>query len=267
MKIFCISIFDQNYKQLKDLNLIPVGLGEKRFHKNWLTDKRGKNISKKNLNFGEYTFHYKLWQNQKLITHSNEWIGFCSYRRFWTISNNIKIKKFKELKKIIIKKPLNHWKKFDVVLGNPTIFRKIKNLKLVKRSLFEVVKKPSMLFKDNTLEDQFRVFHGSFFLDTAINLMPIKYQQDFKIFMKGNTFYPYNMFICKNHTILKKFYNEIFPWLFKCEKAFKKKSLTGYGKTRIYSFLAERFMPFWFFKNYKVTTCPITFYDENLKKI
>ena len=119
-----------------------------------------------------------------------------------------------------------------------------------------------MLFKDNSLEDQFRVFHGSFFFNTAIDLMPIKYQKDFRNFMKGNLFYPYNMFICKNHKILKKFYSEIFPWLFKCEEAFKDKKLIGYSKIRIYAFLAERFMPFWFIKNYKVTTCPITFFEE-----
>ena len=262
MKIFCISILNQNYRQLQNLNLIPVGLGNKKFDKNWLSDKDGKNISEKNLNFGEYTFHYKIWQNERLISDFNEWIGFCSYRRFWTISSNSKIEKFDDLNKIIIKRPPEHWKKFDVILGDPVVFKKIKNIKLIKRSLFEVLKKPSMLFKNNTLEDQFRVFHGSFFLDTAISLMPTNYQEDFKKFMKGKLFYPYNMFICKNRIILKEFYSEIFPWLFKCEKAFNEQKLTGYSKTRIYGFLAERFMPFWFIKNYNITTCPITFFDK-----
>ncbi len=261
MKIFCISIFNQDYKKLKNLNLIPVGVGNNNFNKNWLSDKGSINISKKNLNFGEYTFHYKLWKNKNLISN-NKWIGFCTYRRFWTNSNNLKIKEFRNLEKIIIKKPLNHWKKFDVVIGKPVVFKKIKNIKLIKRNIFEVLKKPSMLFKNNTLEDQFRVFHGSFFLNTAINLMPFKYQQDFRNFMKGNLFYPYNMFICKNHKILMNFYNEIFPWLFRCEDAFRDKKLTGYSKIRIYAFLAERFMPFWFTKNYKVTTCPITFLEK-----
>ena len=265
MKIFCISILDQDYNQLKNLNLIPVGVGNKQFNQNWLSDKKGKNISNKNLNFGEYSFHYNLWQNESLISNSNEWIGFCTYRRFWTISNISQIDKFEELDKIIIKKPAKNWEKFDVILGDPVVFKKIKNIKLLKRSLFEVLKKPSMLFKNNTLEDQFRVFHGSFFLDTAINLMPNKYKEDFKNYMKGNLFYPYNMFICRNHSILKNFYNEIFPWLFECEKAFNDKKLTGYSKIRIYGFLAERFMPFWFITNYNITTCPITFFDQRLR--
>ena len=266
MKIFCISIFEQNFKKLKNLNLTPVGLGKNKFSKLWLTDKGIKNISRKNLNFGEYTFHHKLWKNQKLISNSNDWIGFCTYRRFWTSSKKLKIDNFKELKKIIVRKPLKNWKKFDVIVGKPLIFKKVKSIKLIKQNILEVLKKPSILFKDNTLEDQFRVFHGSFFLDTAIDLLPTKYQKEFKIFMKGHLFYPYNMFICKNYKILSKFYDEIFPWLFRCEKAFKFKKLSGYNKIRIYGFLAERFMPFWFIKNYKTTTCNVTFFDERFKK-
>ena len=76
MKIFCISIFEQNFKKLKNLNLTPVGLGKNKFSKLWLTDKGIKNISRKNLNFGEYTFHHKLWKNQKLISNSNDFFTF-----------------------------------------------------------------------------------------------------------------------------------------------------------------------------------------------
>ena len=39
------------------------------------------------------------------------------------------------------------------------------------------------------------------------------------------------------------------------------KNLKGYGKIRIYGFLAERFMSYWFKKNTKSITIPITFYD------
>tara|TARA_B100001063_G_C16743590_1_gene546208 strand:- start:48 stop:842 length:795 start_codon:yes stop_codon:yes gene_type:complete len=263
MKIFCISIYDQNFKELKNLDLIPVGVGLNNFNKDWLSDKTGNNISEKNLNFGEYTFHYNLWKNKHVISDKNEWIGFCSYRRFWTKKNELQLNDFGDLDKIIIKNPEKSWKKYDVILGEPLIFRKIKNIKLIKENIFEVLKKPSMIFNNNTLEDQFRVFHGSFYLDNAIKLMPIKYQQDFKIFLNGYKLYPYNMFICKNFYILKKFYDEIFPWLFECEKIFKNQNLKGYNKVRIYGFLAERFMPFWFIKNYNTTTCPISFFDKN----
>ena len=149
-----------------------------------------------------------------------------------------------------------------MILGEPLIFKKIKNIKLIKENIFEVLKKPSMMFNNNTLEDQFRVFHGSFYLDTAIDLMPKKYQKEFRKFLNGYKLYPYNMFICKNFKILIRFYDEIFPWLFKCEETFKNHNLNSYSKIRIYGFLAERFMPFWFIKNFNTTTCPITFFDK-----
>lgn len=262
MKIFCISIFNQNFKQFKKLCLVPVGLGITNFSTKWLTDKKGQNISQKNLYFGEYTFHYYLWKNRKKILKSKKWIGFCSYRRFWTNQEELKIQSFNNLNKIIVKKPLKHWKNFDVILVKPLQFKKIKNIKLIKENIIEVFRKPSMLFKNNSLEDQFRVFHGSFYLDTAIDLLPKKYRKEFKTFMSGHLLYPYNMFICKNYKILFKFYDEVFPWLFECEKKFKNTNLVGYNKTRIYGFLAERFMPFWFKKNFSTTTCPITFFEK-----
>ena len=78
MKIFCISILNQNYEKFKKLNLTPVGLGDNEYDENWLNDKVGDNISKKNLYFGEYTFHYNLWKNKNLISNHNDWIGFCT---------------------------------------------------------------------------------------------------------------------------------------------------------------------------------------------
>ncbi len=51
MKIFCLSIHNKNYEQLKNLNLIPVGLGKEQFDSNWLNDKGENNISEKNPNF------------------------------------------------------------------------------------------------------------------------------------------------------------------------------------------------------------------------
>ena len=42
-------------------------------------------------------------------------------------------------------------------------------------------------------------------------------------------------------------------------------NLSGYGQTRIYGFLAERFMSYWFQKNTKYTTMPVIFFDINKK--
>ena len=52
MKIFCLSIYNENYRLFKELNLIPVGLGNQNFEGEWLNDKGTFNISEKNINFG-----------------------------------------------------------------------------------------------------------------------------------------------------------------------------------------------------------------------
>lgn len=261
MKIFCLSIFNKNYDQLKNLGLIPVGLGSELFETKWLNDKGKNNISEKNSNFGEYTFHYNLWKNDIIESDYNDWIGFCTYRRFWTKNIIKKLESYHDLNEQIIKKKEDVWDNYEVVLGEPLIFKKIKNIKLIKRNPFEVIKNPRVLFTNNSLMDQFRIFHGSFFLDKSLNLLPKHEKDNFVEFLNLYELNPYNMFICKNKKILYQFYEEIFPWLFKCENEFKDLNLNGYEKKRIYGFLAERFMPYWFRKNFKTTTCPITFLE------
>ena len=71
----------------------------------------------------------------------------------------------------------------------------------------------------------------------------------------------HNMFICKNKEILYSYYESLFPWLLECEKIFGFKELKGFGLTRIYGFLAERYMSYWFRKYTRHTTLPIQFQD------
>ena len=86
LSMFCLTLEPSHYNFIKSLDYIPVGLGDKDFMGNWLTDKNGNNISNKNKYYGEYTFHYWLWKNY--INHiQTDWIGFCQYRKFWTIEN------------------------------------------------------------------------------------------------------------------------------------------------------------------------------------
>ena len=74
------------------------------------------------------------------------------------------------------------------------------------------------------------------------------------------SFHPHNMFICKTR-LLKSYYDEIFPWLEKCEKDFGFSNLKGYGLQRIYGFLAERFLSYWFTNKGKVKELPIIVKD------
>ena len=70
------------------------------------------------------------------------------------------------------------------------------------------------------------------------------------------SFNPHNMFICKTE-ILKSYYETIFPWLERCEQIFGLKNLDEYGLKRIYGFLSERFLSYWFNKNFKIKEMPI----------
>ena len=85
LKMFCISMEPNHYDFIKELGYMPVGLGEKNFNPNWMSDKSKDNISKKNKYYGEYTYHYWIWKNY-LEKLDNGWIGFCQYRKFWSLN-------------------------------------------------------------------------------------------------------------------------------------------------------------------------------------
>ena len=81
--MFCLTMEPNHINFIKELNYIPVGLGDKNFPENCISDKHNDNISYKNKYYGEYTFHYWLWKNH-LNKIESEWIGFCQYRKFFT---------------------------------------------------------------------------------------------------------------------------------------------------------------------------------------
>tara|TARA_B100001093_G_scaffold349792_1_gene334350 strand:- start:617 stop:946 length:330 start_codon:yes stop_codon:yes gene_type:complete len=103
--------------------------------------------------------------------------------------------------------------------------------------------------------------HGEGNLDKAISLLDNKDRNDFSYFVNSEvSFNPHNMFICKSNKILKDYYESVFPWLERCEKKFGFE-LEGYGLKRIYGFLAERYMSYWFKKYTNFSTMPIIFKD------
>ena len=63
LQIFCLSLNPMHEKIISKLGYIPVGLGDKFFSDEWLSDKSKNNIALKNQYYGEYTFHYWLWKN------------------------------------------------------------------------------------------------------------------------------------------------------------------------------------------------------------
>ena len=70
------------------------------------------------------------------------------------------------------------------------------------------------------------------------------------------------MFIAKSEKVMNAYFTEIFSWLEKCEKVFGF-DLEGYNKIRMYTFLAERFLPYWFKKYTKYLEWPVVYCDIN----
>ena len=59
--MYCMCLDEYMLEDVKKLNYIPVGLGNNKFSSEWLSDKSGDNISKKNKYYGEHTFYYWFW--------------------------------------------------------------------------------------------------------------------------------------------------------------------------------------------------------------
>ncbi len=262
--MYCLSLYNEDYDKIRALNYIPVGLGEKEFSSKWLKDSTGKNISNKNSFYGEYTFHYWFWKNKLSSINNETWVGFCAYRRFWTSAKDLHEINNKE---DFLNDVPSDWNEDDVILGQNIHMDGWTKMKIIKHGLRSFLFNPKYFLKKNrNLKLHFDTFHGFGNLDKAIEMLEEKDRLDFKFFMENQNFYNRgNMFITKNKKIMADFYNTIFPWLQRCEKLFGLNK-GDYGNTRIYAFLMERFISYWFNKYSKVRTWPIAFYNINKKE-
>jgi hypothetical protein len=275
LSMFCLSLYGEHLNNLKKINYIPVGLGENNFNNEWLRDNTKQNISNKNKYYGEYTFHYWFWKNMIDEISDKNWIGFCAYRRYWANHNNMKSN---ELNKIInnqnfrehvLQDIKNDWSNYETILGEAIPFGKIKLSKIIKNGGIKSILRNlnSFIKKQTTVKFHFDIFHGNEKIDKAIDLLEMKERSDFRIFINNQSFNKENMFICRSKKIIKEYYNSVFPWLQRCENIFGF-NLNAWHEIRIYAFLAERYLSYWFNKYTKVKEWPIFFYDtkkNNLK--
>ena len=105
--------------------------------------------------------------------------------------------------------------------------------------------------------------HGYGNLDKAINILCDEDREEFRTYVNNNiSFNPHIMFIAKAD-IAKKWFNSLFPWLFKCENIFGFKTLHGYDSQRLYAYLAERYLSFWFKKYSKYVEWPYVTFINN----
>jgi len=269
-KIFCMCLHEGHLQNLKKLNYVPVGLGKNNFSEEWLKDNTGENISHKNLNYGEYTFYYWFWKNMLSKISDGTWVGFAGYRYHWSQHNEVKSDDLNKIinrdnyKDHVLKRIPEEWKNHDVILGDEIFIDEFKFSKIIKHAKKKFFLNPRFFIKSNrNIKLHFDIFHGDGNIDKAINLLEDNERDDFRKFVTYNrSFNRENLFFCRSNKLMNEYFASIFKWLEKCEKSFGF-DLEGYSMTRIYAFLAERYLSYWFKKYSKPLTWPIFFFDTN----
>jgi hypothetical protein len=269
-----MCLHEHHLINIKKLNYIPVGLGKNNFSTDWVRDNTDDNISVKNPYYGEYTFYYWYWKNMLHENINGSWVGFSGYRYHWaqenTISSDLITKNINNnnYNNYILKNIPKEWDSYEVILGEEIFIDKWKLSKIFKHGKKKLLKKPLAFIKRNqNIELHFDIFHGEGNLNKAINVLEEKDREDFKKFVKEKkSFNRENLFFCKSNKLMDAYFSSVFKWLKNCEDVFGF-NLEGYSMTRIYAFLAERYLAYWFNKYAKPLTWPIFFYDTNKNKI
>lgn len=205
-----------------------------------LSDRTGDSIAEKNANYSELTAQYWVWKNILPKQESNEPIGFCHYRRFFTYDLTVE--------KLLNIPSMNHDEEVsrlllqghDVILSKPTTFP-IRQHWFSRSKFFKTIKFP---WESLTLLEQFELEHDKQDILLAASLLPQPHKDSFIQYLNGYSFSPYNMYIAKPE-ILNEFFNILFPWLFEFEKRTTLLNRTPY-QARLPGFIAERFSSYYF---------------------
>ena len=261
LEIYCIT--DKDFLYLKDLPYKLAGVGKSNFSKEYNLANTKDNIDYKEKYYSELTFHYWFWKNELKNLENNTWIGFCQKRRFWIKKNFSKndITTY-NLKNHILSEPPEEWKNYNSVICDPIYVNGVNKVKLLKRGFKSLIRDPEIFFnkEKQTVKLHFDMHHGYGNLDKAINLLDDSDRDEFRNYVENQVcFNPNIMFIAKID-IANQWFEKLFPWLFRCEKIFSFENLKGYDSQRLYAYLAERYLSFWFKKYSKYIEWPyITF--------
>ena len=262
LNIYCIT---NKISPLLDKTNYYIGwVGKGAAPSNYISCNTGDNIFYKEQYYSELTFQYWFWKN-KLDIDEKKWIGFCQRRRFWVNKNSInkKIDDKNFLEYIFKEIPQNN-QDFDAIICESISVNKVKKMKMIKRGIRSILKKPEIFFNDKkqSIAFHFDMHHGYGNLNKAIELLDTEDRSEFLEFVNNSTsFNPHIMFIAKAK-ILDGWFNALFPWLFRCEEIFKFSELKGYDTQRLYAYLAERYLSFWFKKYTRYLENPWIFIDN-----
>ena len=262
IKIYCVT--DKEVSFLDNLTYEIGCVGRTETPKNYIECNKKDNIFFKEKYYSELTFHYWYWKNLQDLNVNKDWVGFCQKRRFWsnTRTNNIKSHDISSGNFFLNKAPLS-WKNYDSIICDPIDLNNVNIIKIFKRGFRSVIRDPLILFDKNrrTIKLHFDMHHGFDNLTKAANLLEKEDRSDFIEYINVSTsFHPHIMFIAKPK-IVNLWFSALFPWLSRCEKLFGFENLNGYDTQRLYAYLAERYLSFWFKKHTKSLSHPWIFFD------
>lgn len=222
-------------QKCKKNGYIPLLVGaENNFGEDfYLNDDTGDNISKKNKSFCELTGVYWVWK------HSTEDIvGICHYRRYFTLFRNFLPKQFCLSSRYIYKL----LEKYDAILPVAT----------------------ESSYNGYTAKEFFCLKHDKFVWDKCGVILQAKYPDyysDFLWFEQEKKGYCYNMIICR-----KDYFDRYCAWLFdilfELEKQVDVSQYSDYN-ARMFGFVSERLINIWLHHNkLLVKEMPIYFTDR-----
>ncbi len=266
LEIFCVT--NKHLSFFDNINYKFAAVGNNEFPSKYIKCDIGSNIYYKEKYYSELTFHYWFWKNM-LSSFKNEetWIGFCQKRRFW-LQNKKKLKS-EDIKSQLLNLVPGEWSNYNAVICEPISLVNPKLIKVFKKGWRNLIKDPSIIYnkKKHSIKLHFDMFHGYGKIDQAIDVMKKKDREEFRSFINESTsFNPHIMFISKPR-ILNNWFSDVFTWLSDCEEIFGFENLKGYESQRLYAYLSERYLSFWFKKYSNWIEWPYIFIDTEKKEI
>ena len=262
IKFYCVTNKPINFLNHKHYNLAWVGKEE--CPQNYIRCDIDDNIFYKEQYYSELTFHYWYWKNLLTSENQNEWIGFCQRRRYFVKDKINQRVDLNNINGLLLENFKEEWSQYESLICDPIQISGAKKVKIIKRGWRNILKNPLVLFKEENqnISFHFDMHHGYGNLDKAILLLEQEDRNDFNDYVKTNIlFNPHIMFVSKKE-IINKWFSALFPWLERCEKKFGFENLKGYDRGRIYAYLAERYLSFWFKKYTNFKEQPWVFIDN-----
>ncbi len=256
LEIYCVT--NKKLLFLENTNLKLAAVGTESFSDRYLKCDSKINIYDKEKYYSELTFHYWYWKNC-LKDSKKEWIGFCQKRRFWIKSEDDKKNiNINNLNQFLVEEIDTKLNSYESIICNPINIYGAKKIKMIKRGWRNLIKDPLILLnkQKETIAFHFDMHHGYNNIKKAASLLENKDKNDFIYYINNNNFYNPHIMCIARPEILDKWFNSLFSWLEKCEEVFGFDNLKGYDTLRLYAYLGERYLSYWFKKYTKYKEQP-----------